>query len=402
MRSQQAVRPVCRLVEHPIVEGDFRACRRMLVGEGINQPDGFTGYTGFVGWESVIRLKNGTWLLGFSAGYWHASPPTPFTLDPDLIREWEKIGFPGDIVAPRGGRAMISRSTDEAMTWSKPETLWDTPLDDRHPNFIQLADGTILCSLFTYPDPCETVIIRSSDDGLTWEQACEPLPGATDGPIIGLQDGSAMICVYGRFSDQDAQDGCAIFRTTDRGDTWERMAVISADHEMSEGSIAQLPSGRIVLFSRPEADVCWSDDGGRTWTARMSLGLRIFEPGLIALRDGTLLCIHGSYAAGGLACTFSRDEGETWLVPEMDRGFAVDPSVYGYGKGIELPDGSVYVVYIHTGGHKAEDAVSNGIWAIRLRVAGDYSGIQLLPVPGAGADIVLQERTDGPRDVKGL
>ena len=381
----KSAKPVCEAVEHPQVGGEFARCRRMLVGPGVNQPDPFPGYTGFVGWESVIRLCNGTWLLGFSAGYWHASPPTPLTIDPETIRAWTEIGFSTDIEAPTGGRAMISRSTDEARTWSKPETLWDTPLDDRHPNFCQLSDGTVLCSFFTYPDGA-TMIIRSTDEGRTWEQACEPLPGATDGPIIELQDGSAAICVYGQFSDSANESECAIFRTADGGDTWERRAVIGTDHEMSEGSIAQLSSGRIVLVSRPDADVCWSDDGGRTWTLPVSLGMRLFEPGLIALRDGTLLCLHGSYAAGGLACMFSRDDGQTWLVPQLDRGFAVDPSVYGYGKGIELADGSVYVVYIDTGGHAAADARSNAVWAIRLRVSDDHQGIQLLPVPGAVKD----------------
>ena len=45
--------------------------------QGVNQPDPFPGYAGFVGWESPIRLKNGEWLVGFNAGYWHASAPTP-------------------------------------------------------------------------------------------------------------------------------------------------------------------------------------------------------------------------------------------------------------------------------------------------------------------------------------
>lgn len=399
------MKPECKVIESPNIVGDFRASRRMLVGPGVNQPDPFPGYTGFVGWEAVIRLRNGTWLLGFNAGYWHASPPTPLTLDPEVIRGWEKkFGFPSDIDAPRGGRAMISRSTDEAMTWSKPETLWDSPLDDRHPNFCELSDGTVLCSFFMYPGG-GTMILRSSDGGQTWAQACEPIPGGTDGPIITLQDGSAMICMYGHYSDGATDYESGIFRTVNRGDTWERMAVITAEYATTEGSIAQLESGRIVLVTRPEADVCWSDDGGRTWTQPVSLGVRLFEPGLIALRDGTLLCLHGSYAAGGLACMFSRDEGQTWLVPRKDRGFAVDPSVYGYGKGIELADGSVYVVYIHTGGHRAEDAVSNAIWAIRLRVAEDYSGIQVLPVPGAGAgedDEVRRDRTDGPQEAYGI
>ena len=211
-----------------------------------------------------------------------------------------------------------------------------------------------------------------------------------------------MICVYGHLSDHATDSECGIFRTTDRGDTWEQMAVIHTDHDMCEGSIAQLQNGRIVLVSRPEADVCWSEDGGRTWSPPVSLGMRLFEPGLVALRDGTLLCLHGSYGAGGLACMFTRDHGQTWLVPHQDDGFAVDPSVYGYGKGIELPDGSVYVVYIHTGGHASKDAVSNAIWAIRLRVADDYQGIEILPVPGADGDDACRERAGGPRDAAGI
>lgn len=70
-----------------VVEGggsrrSFADCRRMLVGPGVNQPDPHPGYAGFVGWQCPVRLRNGTWLVGFSTGYWHASPPTPLQIDP--------------------------------------------------------------------------------------------------------------------------------------------------------------------------------------------------------------------------------------------------------------------------------------------------------------------------------
>jgi len=148
---------------------------------------------------------------------------------------------------------------------------------------------------------------------------------------------------------------------------------------MSEPTIAQLPDGRLVLMARPEGDIAWSDDGGRTWTPPVSFGMRMFEPGLVVLKDGALLCLHGSYGAGGFRAIFSTDGGRTWVAPSPKHGFAVDPSVYGYAKGIVLPDGSVYAVYIHTGGHRTKDAQSNGIWAIRLRVRPDQKGIDLLP-----------------------
>ena len=74
---------------------------------------------------------------------------------------------------------MITSSTDGGKTWSKPETLFDSPADDRHPAFVQLGDGTVLCSFFTYlgeepkggKEPAPHVyFIRSFDNGRTWEK----------------------------------------------------------------------------------------------------------------------------------------------------------------------------------------------------------------------------------------
>ncbi len=109
-----------------------------------------------------------------------------------------------DVVAPTGGRAMVIRSTDEGKTWSKPVTLLDTPDDDRHPAFLELPDGTLLCSLFLYPgveladfvkrpeDAHRTVIIRSHDHGQTWDKELIRPPSPfladeTDGPMVLLK-----------------------------------------------------------------------------------------------------------------------------------------------------------------------------------------------------------------------
>jgi photosystem II stability/assembly factor-like uncharacterized protein len=380
-------------------EQDYRQCRRMLVGPGVNQPDPYPGYRGFVGWQSPIVLKDGTMLVGFSSGYWHASPPTAyFATNPSQMEEWKKLGMPTDVDAPRGGRAEIIRSTDGGKSWSKPSVLLDTPWDDRAPNFCQMPDGTILCSVFTYPgpsgtdltrDPAKTTltgIIRSFDNGRTWEQEPRRLPvpfifDATDGPIITLQDGSALICIYGR-TVEAKHDMVAFCRSTDQGATWEFLSTVSADHEMSETAVAQLPDGRLVLISRPEGDIAWSSDGGRSWTKPVSFGIRLFEPRLITMRDGTLLCLHGSYGAGGLRAMFSTDGGQTWVCANEKSGFAVDPSVYGYGQAVEMPDGSIWAAYLHTGGHTTNDAKTEALWSLRLRVRRDHDGIELLPDPG--------------------
>ncbi|MHB1455645.1 MAG: sialidase family protein [Armatimonadota bacterium] len=346
-----------------------------LVGPRVNQPDPFPGYKGFVGWEGPIRLRNGTWLVGFNAGWGHASYPTP--------------------EAPTGGRAMLIRSTDEGVTWSKPETIVDTPYDDRHPNFAELPDGTVLCSFFTYTggdatkQPNEAhraTIIRSLDGGRTWEKTLRRPPSpffgdATDGPVITLKDGSALLAVYGGDADE-VNTQIAVFNSKDSGKTWKLLSTIKTDHEMSEPSVAQLNDGRLVLMTRPEGDICWSSDGGKTWTKPVSFGMRMYEPGLLLLKDGTLLCLHGSYGAGGLRVIFSRDGGKTWIAPAPNYGFPVDTSAYGYGKCIQLPDGSLFVVYIDNIGLTPDDMQREAVWGMRFKVRKGRSGIDLLPAPG--------------------
>lgn len=390
-------RPVVKVVQNGESSASPDACRGIIVGPGVNQPDPFPGYRGFVGWESPIRLSTGEWLVGFNAGYWHASAPTPLNYSPTTLSEYVKMGLPADVVAPTGGRAMIVRSTDQGKTWSKPETLIDTPSDDRHPAFVELKDGTVLCSFFTYDgepkngdpsnEPAARVwLIRSFDHGRTWEKQPRRLQtpflyDETDGPLLRLNDGSVLVAINGR-AKTGPPDQAGIFRTTDRGETWQLLSTVKADHDLVEVAVTKLQDGKLGMMARPEGDVAWSSDHGSTWTAPQTFGMRMFAPSLYALNDSTLVCLHGSYAPGhgGLRVIFSTDGGMSWIAPSQDHGFLVDNS-YGYGKAMELEDGSLFVVYLATGGHAAQDAPNNAIRAIRLRVRPDHSGIDLLPAP---------------------
>jgi photosystem II stability/assembly factor-like uncharacterized protein len=365
-------------------------CRGTIVGPGINQPDPFPGYTGFVGWESPILLKNGDMLVGFSAGYWHFSPPTA-GLDRSKPNEYTGSGMP-NIDAPRGGRAMITRSSDGGKTWSKSVTLVDTDWDDRHPSFLELPSGVILCTFFkgclgSYKTDknvgFHTMITRSTDGGRTWEeprQVASPfVADETDGPMVLAKDGSVYMAIDG-----DANDGTpwhiGILRSTDEGKSWKLLSKVKKDYDMYEPSIAELPDGSMILITRPEADLYWSYDKGKTWTKPVSIGMRLFAPSLIVLKDGTLLCLHGSYGAGGLRAIFSTDGGHTWVSLNEKYGFLVD-NTYGYGKGIQLDDGSVFMCYLSSGGHTAEAAANNAVYSMRLRIRSDHSGIDLLPAP---------------------
>jgi hypothetical protein len=72
------------------------------------------------------------------------------------------------------------------------------------------------------------------------------------------------------------------------------------------------------------------------------------------------------------------DGGKTWIAPSPHQGFLVD-HVYGYSQDVVLPDGSVYLVYQNNMSLNAEQMKNQALFALRLRVRPDHSGIDLLP-----------------------
>ena len=55
--------PTVTVVHGGDTTGNYLHLRRMLVGPGVNQPDPYPGYGGFVGWQSPIVLQDGTMLI---------------------------------------------------------------------------------------------------------------------------------------------------------------------------------------------------------------------------------------------------------------------------------------------------------------------------------------------------
>ncbi len=362
----------------------YKTCRRMVVGPTVNQPDDYPGYGGFVGWPGVTRLRSGRWFLTFSSGYWHASPPLTEEIknDPQYrpqLQEWQKLGMP-DLLAPRGGRTHLIWSDDQGRTWSRPQTLIDTELDDRHATILELDNGSLLCTFFQYclPGFAQAQYVLSSDGGRSWSKPLS-LPGEAtsfgNGSAIKLSDGTILLAAESKQGTQ----GIAICRSGDQAKTFELTARVSTDHDLFEPSVAELPDGRLVLIARPQGDISFSSDRGQTWTKPVSTGVSLFDPHLLLMPGGVLACFHGSYQGGGLRVILSPDGGCTWQGPADRIGYAVDPSVYGYSHPMLLPDGTVYLVYIHTGGHSASDARTEALWSIHLRISTAADGIQILP-----------------------
>lgn len=395
----------------------YAAFRRVIVSSRVNPPKPYPGYAGFVGWTGITRTKSGALLVTFSSGYWHGSPPTGPTLLPtDFGQLFEKIaGIDlSTLNAPRGGRAEISRSEDGGITWSPPVAMIDTPDDDRSPSPVQLSDGTLIASFFTYDGKGgkKTGIIRSFDEGKTWEQTPHFLLGpftwtATNGPPLEMPDKSILVCVYANKDPMDpnkpnyrlekeslwapearmkkpAPDALqfGIFQSRDRGNTWNHRGILQTYYDLDESSIAAVGIRQLIMVARPEGAVSWSSDEGQTWTTPVRLPMRMYDPWLLTLRDGTLLCVYGSYnkERRGVRAILSPDGGKTWFGAGPDYGFSIDPSVYGYSRGVQLPDGSIYLVYQQTAGHKWSDSCDMTIFALRFRVLKDCRGIELLPL----------------------
>jgi photosystem II stability/assembly factor-like uncharacterized protein len=220
--------------------------------------------------------------------------------------------------------------------------------------------------------------------------------------MVLLNDGSVILTGNG-VPENGNFDQAAVFKSKDKGETWELLSIVktgkvmkevikseemdtkksymvSKEHDLFEANSAVLQNGQWVMMARPEGDICWSSDQGRSWTEPVSFGMRMFAPSLYVLRDGTLVCLHGSYDQGfrGLRVIFSTDGGHTWIAPAESHGFLVS-NCYGYAKAMELPDGSLFVVDQDTGGHSTHDAQNMSIRCLRLKIRRDHSGIELLP-----------------------
>ncbi|MAE66749.1 MAG: hypothetical protein CMJ18_20975 [Phycisphaeraceae bacterium] len=378
------------------------ACRRMIVGPWVNQPEEYEGYNGFVGWAGIARTRAGRWLLTFTSGLWHATLPWTEEIrrDPECrarFEAWHALGLP-DMYAPRGGRAHIMHSDDEGLTWSKPTTLVDTDSDDRHPGILELADGSLMCTFFSsrFPHCSVARYMLSRDGGESWSEpiglpGSPPHAGFGNGPAITLRDGTVVWATRGAFDPDQPHDCIGVMRSRDHARTFELAATIKADRHLSEPTIVEVADQVLTMAIRREGDFCYSQDGGLSWEHTASTGWGIYDPHLVMAPNGVLALFHGSYLKeGGIHVLLSPDGGRTWHGPGSDAGvvygYSVDPGVYGYCHPMLLPDGTVYLVYLHTGGHAPADARSEAIWGLRVSVHDDAGGIDILPAAGSPAD----------------
>lgn len=230
----------------------------------------------------------------------------------------------------------IWRSRFSGGAWSAPERAAKVN-ETAHWNPVLFRDAGGAIHLFFKVGPdtdyWQTYWMHSTDDGKTWSEAVELVPGDKGGrgpvknkPVI-LSDGAWLAPGSTEF------DGWKSFvdRSSDQGQTWERSADFDTpkrrDKRFSgEGSIQptlwESEPGKVHALLRTAAGWVWrtdSEDGGKTWSTVSCTNLPNNNSGLDVLRleDGRLFLVFNPVGVDWgprtpLDLAVSSDNGKTW------------------------------------------------------------------------------------------
>ena len=219
--------------------------------------------------------------------------------------------------------------------------------------------------------------LRSPDEGRTWEKApwvLTPPPGGYSAspdntPIVRLPDGDFLFPMrtFG------GRNGVDLYGSSDRGASWQYRTHVCEPHDYP--ALVLLASGRLQCYNYP-LGMCYSDDGGRTWSRRKPIQPRDPSPWApydpfygeelshrsptpLVLRDGRILLFFARRISPrrGIGFLVSEDGGHTWGPDVILRdgasasattraaGQSTEYSDIGYPVAAQLDDGRIFVAY---------------------------------------------------------
>jgi sialidase-1 len=305
------------------------------------------------GWPTLARRRNGELLVAYSGG-----------------REQHVCPY---------GRVELIRSRDDGRTWTWPEVVLDTAIDDRDAGIVETPSGALLVTTFTslayepslakFPkwksvqdrttpeqrrSLLDTWMLRSTDGGLTWSAPSRVPVNSPHGPVA-LDDGRLLYA--GKQLWQSGQK-IGVCESTDDGQTWRWLAGIPTRpgddpaKDYHELHAVDAGRGRLIIHIRNhnqrnanETLQTESTDGGKSWTTPHPIGVWGLPSHLLRLRDNRLVMTYGYRRKPfGIQARTSIDRGDSWSDPIVltSDGAGID---LGYPSTVDLADGGLLTVW---------------------------------------------------------
>jgi len=205
--------------------------------------------------------------------------------------QWRGIGSePGHEIG-KSAQLLMVRSTDDGLTWSKPENLTERL---KNPDWILLApspqngltlrDGTLVIPAQGRDEQDRTfsTLVTSRDHGKTWGVGSTQASGNNECQVVELADGSLML--NGRTTGQTRFR--SVWITRDLGKTWEPHATHrnTLIEPRCNGSLIRFDrevggnTKSLLLFANPHSQtgrdhhsIQVSFDEGHTWPSKHRL-----------------------------------------------------------------------------------------------------------------------------------
>ncbi|HXS68801.1 MAG TPA: sialidase family protein [Candidatus Polarisedimenticolia bacterium] len=269
--------------------------------------------------------------------------------------------------AERNPDVCIYVSRHENGQWTAPMKVADgvgfatNRLPTWNPVLFQPKNGPLLLFYKVGPAPAAWwgMMTTSTDDGKTWSKP-QRLPEGILGPIknkpVQLSSG-AILCG----SSTEGNGGWRVHfeRTSDFGKTWAATPPVNDAKEIGaiQPSILFFPNKKLEAIGRTKNDKMfqiWSDDSGRTWGKMSLLDLPNPNSGTdaVTLRDGRQLLVYnhnvrtGSHNKGRspLNVALSND-GTNWLAALVLEDDLNAPNGFAYPAVIQTSDRLVHITY---------------------------------------------------------
>lgn len=340
--------------------------------------------------EPTLEILD-TRVISYQPQYYHGLPTVARRRNSQLLVVWS--GGRESHVCPFG-RVEMMVSSDNGATWSWPQVLLDSAIDDRDAGVLETLKGTILVTTFTSlayesilkeaqkkkPDEpgvwsAERLgawqaahrrltaeqrqaelgqwMLRSTDGGVSWSARFPCIVNSPHGPIQ-LADGRLLYAGKELWTREERTGVC---ESLDDGRTWHWLAEIpirSGDSvkQYHELHTVETGDGRILVHIRNhntsndgETLQTESSDGGKTWTVPHPIGVWGLPSFLTRLRGGRLLMTYGHRRPPfGNQARFSDDQGRTWSKPLIISGDGAGGDL-GYPSTVELEDGSLLTIW---------------------------------------------------------